>query len=75
MENTIEATERKSVCSNCRFWDDWGATPPVYDHVRGECHRRAPRIDPAVVHGSDWPGTSAGDWCGEWEQREEESAS
>lgn len=58
------------TCLNCCFWEP--------DGDEGLCHRHAPRPLVATVHTIDenpstfFPSTCRGDWCGDFQLKEQE---
>ena len=58
------------TCGNCKFW-------VVYiKHVRGICHRHAPKIFESPLVGNleephSWPPVNVNSSCGDFEQRDE----
>ncbi len=66
-------------CSECRWWKN----PPERWRAQGECRRLAPfprNIIITTERGNRddsegaWPGTDAGDWCGQFEAKPPEPA-
>lgn len=57
-------TDRRK-CEDCHFWAE--TTP-----MDGECRLRPPVPWDNALHGWGFPVTSSGDWCGEFEPREDQ---
>jgi hypothetical protein len=62
-------------CEECRFWEGIG---DIDGEVRdGFCRRHAPRAALRAREGeagevaTNWPLTTPSDWCGEFEERDE----
>lgn len=72
-------------CWDCKYWVcdfNTEGQSPIVNFWKGECHRHAP-IQPLVIRKSEeptyshreaqlaeWPRTSAGNGCGDWEKTE-----
>lgn len=49
------------TCGQCRYFRTEAPSPPV-DPSAGRCRRRSPGA-------MGWPGTTASDWCGDWDMQ------
>lgn len=54
----------EASCSNCMYWQ-------ALDDTAGNCRRHAPRPRTSE-HTWRWPVTDDDDWCGEWEEHDDE---
>jgi hypothetical protein len=57
MSDLLDDALSPSTCANCQFWVRNKADSPL-----GTCHRHA-------ISGTNWPGTTADEWCGDHELR------
>ena len=64
--------EKATVCENCKFWNETGASDAG---LVGECRRNSP--SPITLNGTAdasvrmaaWPATAESQWCGDYEER------
>lgn len=62
----------KTLCENCKFWIQTGATDTG---LLGECHRNPPfpvisaSVSDGKMYYASWPSTVQNHWCGEFVER------